>query len=116
MKTTDELLKLEAASVLADDQGVELMALRKVTRDEPVIPVSPPSAHKEALDHLVQRIAELPAVTQKILALYYHENFRVSEIAACSNLSKQQVCEILCHTRGLLRKFLSEDVGVNLAE
>jgi RNA polymerase sigma factor (sigma-70 family) len=116
MKTTDELLKPEAASVLADDQGVESLALRKITQDEPVTPVSPPPERKEALDHLVQHIAKLPATTKKILALYYYENFGVSEIAACSNLSKQQVYEILSRTRGLLRRLLSEGVGADLTE
>jgi DNA-directed RNA polymerase specialized sigma24 family protein len=95
---------------------LEALAIRKITRDEPVMSVSPPPAREEALDHLVQRIAELPAATKKILALYYYENFPVSEIAACSNLSKQQICEILSHTRGLLRKFLPEGIGVDLTE
>src|SRR5215469_10264471 len=99
MKTPDELLKLEAASALADDQaGLEVLALRKITRDEPVMPVSPAPTRKDVLDHLAQHIAELPAATKKILALYYYENCPVSEIAACSNLSKEHICEILSHT------------------
>ena len=93
---------------MADDQGgSEVLALHDITRFEPVIPVSPPPAFKAALDLLVQQLAELPTATKKILSLYYYENFSVSEIGACSNLSKQQICEILSHTRGSLRKLFT---------
>ena len=84
-----------------------MLALRDITQNEPVIPVSPFPAHKEVLDLLVQQLAELPTATRKILSLYYYEDFSVSEIAACSNLSKQQICEILSHTRGSLRKLFT---------
>jgi DNA-directed RNA polymerase specialized sigma24 family protein len=108
MKTTHQLSGREAASALADDQGgSEVLALHDITRFEPVIPVSPPPACKEVLDLFVQHLAELPTATKKILALYHYKNFSVSEIAACSNLSKQQICEILSHTRGSLRKLFT---------
>ena len=108
MKTTHQLSVREAASALADDQGgSEVLALLNLPRDELVIPVSPPPAHKEVLDLLVQHLAELPAATKKILSLYYYENFSVSEIAAYSNLSKQQICEILSQTRRSLRRMFT---------
>jgi DNA-directed RNA polymerase specialized sigma subunit len=108
MKTTHQLAGRDAASVLADDQGgSEVLALHHITRDKPVIPASPPPGHREVLDLLVQRLAELPTATKKILSLYYYENLSVSEIAAYSQLSKQQICEILSHTRGSLRKLFT---------
>jgi len=108
MKTTHQLSGREAALALADDQGgSEVLALHDITRAEPVIPISPPPARKEVLDLLVQQLAELPTATKKILSLYYYENFSVSEIAACSTLSRQQICEILSHTRGLVRKLFT---------
>jgi DNA-directed RNA polymerase specialized sigma subunit len=108
MKITHELLEREAASALADDEGAsEVLALNNITRDEPVIPVSPHPTRKDVLNLLVQQLAELPTATRKILSLYYYEDFSVSEIAACSNLSKQQICEILSHTRGLLSKLVT---------
>ena len=72
-----------------------------------MIRVAPPPARKEVLDLLVQQLAALPTATKKILSFYYYEDFSVSEIAACSNLSTQQICEILSHTRGLLRKLVT---------
>ena len=108
MKITYERSEREAASALAGDQGVsEVLAFNTITRDEPIIPVSPPPARNEVLELLVQHIAALPTATKKILSLHYYEDFSVSEIAACSNLSKQQICEILSHTRGLLRKLFT---------
>ena len=84
-----------------------MLAFNTITRGEPIIPVSPPQACNEVLELLVQHIAALPTATKKILSLHYYEDFSVSEIAACSNLSKQQICEILSHTRGLLRKLFT---------
>jgi DNA-directed RNA polymerase specialized sigma subunit len=108
MKTTHQLSGREAASALADDQeGSEVLTLHDITRNEPVVPIAPSPARKEVLDLLVQHLAELPTATKKILSLYYHENFSVSEIAAYSNLSKQRICEILSHTPGSLRKLFT---------
>jgi len=84
-----------------------VLTLHDITRNEPVVPIAPSPARKEVLDLLVQHLAELPTATTKILSLYYHENFSMSEIAAYSDLSKQQICEILSHTRGSLRKLFT---------
>ena len=108
MKITHQLSGWKAASTLADDQGSSaVLALDDITRAAPVISVSPAPARQEVLDLFVQHLAELPTATKKILSLYYYENFSVSEIAAYSNLSKQQICEILSHTRGSLRKLFT---------
>lgn len=112
MKTTLELSDLEARTALADDQGdAEGLSFHDITQDEPATPVSYTLEQEEVLSLLVQHLAELPAATKKILALYYYEGFPRSEIAACFNISEHQVREILSPTIGSLRQCLLESVG-----
>ena len=59
----------------------------------------------EVLSLLVQRIAQLPPMPKKVLAMYYHENLRLAEIAACFALPEYQIEETLIETVDLLRKY-----------
>ena len=81
------------------------------TKDQPFHEIVPdgfsiPSLNvleqKEVLPLLAQRIAELPLVSKKVLAMYYYENLPISGIAACFNLPACRIYEILKETVGLL--------------
>jgi RNA polymerase sigma factor for flagellar operon FliA len=61
---------------------------------------------KEVLSLLTQRMAELPDTSKKVLAMYYHENMPLVEIAACFRLSESRICQIHTHTIALLRNYL----------
>ena len=112
MNTTYELSEPGVTSAPADDLGdVTGLPHWGTTRDEPVMAVSETSEREEVLALLVQRIGELPTATKKILALHYQENFPLSEIAACFNLSERQTREILSQTLGLLRRSFVERIG-----
>ena len=41
---------------------------------------------------LAQRIAQLPEMPKKVLALYYYENLRLADIAACFGLTESRIC------------------------
>jgi sigma-70-like protein len=58
--------------------------------------------HKETVLLLAQRIAKLPGVQKKVLAMYYFENMQLSDIAACLGLSKIRTCQILVETSAQL--------------
>ena len=53
---------------------------------------------------LVERIAMLPPVQKKLLALFYCENLPVADIAACLGLSNGRTCQILIETVELLQR------------
>ena len=61
---------------------------------------------KEVLSLLTQRMAELPDMPKKVLAMYYYENMRLSEIAACFGLTESRICQIHTRTIGFLRTYL----------
>jgi RNA polymerase sigma factor for flagellar operon FliA len=60
----------------------------------------------EVLSLLAQRMEQLPAVPKKVLAMYYYENMRLSEIATCFGLTESRICQIHTQTVGLLRNYL----------
>lgn len=86
-----------------------------MTRARPRVKESPgisdPLERKETLSLLELRIAQLPAVPKKILAMYYCENMRVSEIAACFGLTESGIIRIRTKTVALLRNELLNSLG-----
>jgi RNA polymerase sigma factor (sigma-70 family) len=57
---------------------------------------------RECALQLAERIAELPPVQKKLLAMYYVENLPLAEIAAHLGLSKTGACQILVETSARL--------------
>jgi len=52
----------------------------------------------ELLQLLTQRIAELPDIPKRILAMYYFENLRLAEIAVVFGLTESRICQIHAQT------------------
>jgi RNA polymerase sigma factor for flagellar operon FliA len=62
---------------------------------------------KELIQIMTQRIAELPDIPRKILAMYYFENMRLVEIAQVFGLTESRICQIHSQTILGLRAFIS---------
>ena len=60
----------------------------------------------ELVQLLTQRIAELPDIPKKILAMYYFENMRLAEIAEVFGLTESRICQIHAQTILGLRAYL----------
>jgi len=59
------------------------------------------TASRQELARLIaERIETLPAMHQKVIALYYFEDFRVREIAEACGVSSPRICHI--HTQAIL--------------
>jgi len=61
---------------------------------------------KRTVALLALRIARLPEVPKKVLAMYYYENARLSEIAACFGLTESRVRQMRTKAVALLRNDL----------
>jgi len=61
---------------------------------------------QEVLSLLAQRMAELPDRQKKILALYYHENKKLSEIATHFGLTESRTIQLHQQTVDLLRNYV----------
>jgi RNA polymerase sigma factor for flagellar operon FliA len=62
---------------------------------------------KELLQLMTQRIAGLPDIPRKILAMYYFENMRLAEIAQVFDLTESRICQIHSQTILGLRAFIN---------
>jgi DNA-directed RNA polymerase specialized sigma24 family protein len=107
VKKQDEVSQTHATETIPDDRGdARARLFHEIVRDGRSIPDFDALERKEVLPLLAQRIAELPLMSKKILAMCYYENLSVSEIAACFNLPARRIDEILTQTVGLLGNYL----------
>jgi RNA polymerase sigma factor FliA len=66
---------------------------------------------KDILALLARRMAKLPTVSKKVLAMYYYENMRVLDIANCLGLTESIVRQIHLETVASLRTFFCSTKG-----
>ncbi len=97
--TSDETSDSRVHERIADDSQED--ALRILER-------------RELHDLVVQQMQKMPEVTRKVLAMYYHENLRLAEIAAVFNLTEGRISQI--HTQAVLslRNFVRRINNSNL--
>jgi RNA polymerase sigma factor for flagellar operon FliA len=63
---------------------------------------------KEIISLLVERMAQLPELQKKVLAMYYYENMQLSEIAAIFGVTDARICQIRGQAVAVLRKYLTK--------
>jgi DNA-directed RNA polymerase specialized sigma subunit len=68
--------------------------------------------HDDVLELLVQCIAQLPLTPKTVLAMYYHENLELTEIAACLDLTECEIEQIRAETVWLLQTMLAGQIGL----
>ncbi|MEA3145384.1 MAG: polymerase sigma factor FliA [Verrucomicrobiota bacterium] len=94
-----------------EESDLESQSMHEIIPDDSCTPPLDALVRKEVLSLLAQRMAELPATPKKVLAMYYYENMRISEIAACFRLTESRICQIHTQTLGLLRNFLVKQMA-----
>jgi RNA polymerase sigma factor for flagellar operon FliA len=111
----------ELASLMEEVRPVRLVSLDEVDARpdfiddslHDVVPddcsVSAPDAleRKEIISLLVERMAQLPELQKKVLAMYYYENMQLSEIAALFGVTESRICQIRGQAVAVLRKYLT---------
>lgn len=60
--------------------------------------------NEELREILLEKIAELPERQRKILAMYYHEEMRLAEIAEVFGVTEARICQIHAQTVATLRR------------
>lgn len=75
-------------------------SLHDLIADQSDTPVRDRMEQEELVQLMVRSIAALPETPRKILAMYYHENMRLAEIAAVFNLTESRICQI--HSQAVL--------------
>ncbi len=90
----------------AEGEEGEGASLHELLADEADVTGRDNLEKAELLQLLTQRIAELPDIPKKILAMYYFENMRLAEIAAVFGLTESRICQIHAQTILGLRGWL----------
>jgi RNA polymerase sigma factor for flagellar operon FliA len=94
-----------------EESDLENQSMHETIPDDSCDPPLEVLARKEVVSLLAQRMAELPDTPKKILAMYYYENMRISEIAACFKLTESRISQIHTQTIGLLRNYLVKQLA-----
>ena len=63
---------------------------------------------KEIISLLVERMAQLPELQRKVLAMYYHENMQLSKIAAVFGVTESRIYQIREQAVGVLYKYFAK--------
>jgi RNA polymerase sigma factor for flagellar operon FliA len=81
-------------------------SLHELLADETDVTGRESMERREVIELMTSRLAELPEIPKKILAMYYFENMRLAEIAAAFGLTESRICQIHAQTIQGLRAYL----------
>jgi RNA polymerase sigma factor for flagellar operon FliA len=105
----DDMRPLRVVSLDSPDELGELdeQSLHEVIADDFSVSAFEVLERKEMIALLAERIAQMPEVPKKVLAMYYYENLRLTDIAACFGLTESRICQI--HTQAVtqLRHYMA---------
>ncbi|HEY1763546.1 MAG TPA: FliA/WhiG family RNA polymerase sigma factor [Opitutaceae bacterium] len=87
-----------ALDYTGDNGESEVSSQHEFLSDESVVTGREKVEKQELLELLTQRMASLPDIPRKILAMYYFENMRLAEIAAVFRLTESRICQIHSQT------------------
>jgi RNA polymerase sigma factor FliA len=73
-------------------------SLHEIIADQSETSVRDRMEQDELMQLVAQSIEALPEIPRKILAMYYHENMRLAEIAAVFKLTESRICQIHSQT------------------
>lgn len=107
------LKKVRPISVVSLDQTADANSedgapLKDAIADTGQAAVQDKVETKEMIGLLKKRIATLPDAARKVLAMYYFEGMRLSEIAAVFNLTESRICQIHAQAIASLRAYVEK--------
>lgn len=102
----DEVRELKFVSFDEDELDPESQSLHEIVPDDSCPPAFQVLERKEALALLAERMTYLPDIQKRVLAMYYYENMKIAEIAACFGVTESRICQIHTQTLRVLRAYM----------
>jgi RNA polymerase sigma factor FliA len=102
----DEVRELKFVSFDEEEMDPENQPLHEMVPDESCLPPFVVLERKEVLALLAERMTFLPDVPKRVLAMYYYENMKITEIAAIFGVTESRICQIHTQTLRLLRAYM----------
>jgi RNA polymerase sigma factor FliA len=82
-------------------------ALHDIIADDGCVSALDALERKEIISLLVERIAQLPELQKKVLAMYYYEEMPLSKIAAIFGVTEARISQIRSQAVAVLRKYMT---------
>lgn len=102
----DEVREFRFVSFDDEEMDPENQSLHEIVPDESCLPPFVALERKEVLALLAERMTYLPDVQKRVLAMYYYENMKITEIAAVFGVTESRICQIHTQTLRLLRAYM----------
>jgi RNA polymerase sigma factor FliA len=93
------------------ESDFEEESLHELIADDCSISALDALERKEMIVLLAERMAQLPDLQKKVLAMYYYENMQLAEIAEIFALTESRICQIRGQAVEALRKYLTRLLG-----
>ena len=103
----EEVREIKFISFDEDETNEDNQSLHEVVADESCPPALAVLERKELLAILAERIAQMPDTPKRVLAMYYYENMKIAEIAACFGVTESRICQIHTQSLRLLRTYMA---------
>jgi RNA polymerase sigma factor for flagellar operon FliA len=106
---TEEVRPVRLVSLDSTDTQSDSLdnSLHEIIPDDYSISAIDALERKEIISLLAKRMAQLPDLQKKVLAMYYYENMQLSQIAAVFGLTESRICQIRGEAVKVLRKYLT---------
>lgn len=105
-KLLDEVRPISFVQIDASPEDTDLDSLHEVIPDSNAESAEEVLNRRELIELISKRIQQMPANTQKILAMYYYEGMRLAEIAKVFGLTESRICQIHTHAILSLRTYI----------
>ena len=108
-KLEDEVRPVNILSLDGSDEDAdgEVKSLYDVVGNDDCIGALDALARKEIIALLAERMANLPAIQKKVLALSYYEGMKLSEIATLYGVTESRICQIRSEAVDTLKGYLN---------
>jgi RNA polymerase sigma factor FliA len=105
----EEISPVECVPMDGADERSEFeeQSMHEIIADDSCTSALDVLGREEILSLLAERMSELPDMSKKVLAMYYYENMRLSDIAACFGLTESRICQIHTQAVASLRNYLT---------
>lgn len=99
LKERTRPLNLVHMDEVLDDAQTDSASMQNVISDLTQLNAREATEEREVLEQIRRAIVDLSDVAKKVVAMYYYENMRLSEIAEVFGLSESRICQI--HSRAV---------------
>ena len=102
----DEVKPICYVNLDASTDSGDAEMMHEMIADERAVTASDAAEKREMIAMVTERIQQMPEMTKKVLAMYYFEEMRLSEIAKCFGVTESRICQINAHAILCLRRYM----------